>query len=938
VSNASAAQLTNVLNTWRYNGNTGKGVTIGVIDTGIDFTHSDFGGTGTTTAYNAAIANSTDPTWQATLPSAARVKIAGGYDFAGNDFDPDPTTDTGAPNPNYQPVPHPDPDPIDCGEHGTHVAGTAAGYGVNANGSTFRGSYRALTSKSLYRMRIGPGMAPKATLYSLKVFGCQGSTDLVLPALDWALDPNGDGNFSDHLDIVNLSLGSDFTPVDDPENQVIDELSAHGVLPVIAMGNAGDLTDAGGSPGNAVGSLAVASSVDAMQVRDGLKVDTPSGVAGLAPGQDSVAYDWANNGPNRAPVTGRVAAIPGPNATGCDPLSSADRAKVAGKVAWLVWHDNRIGTDECGSAQRAANARNAGAIGAIFTSTLDVFDGGVTGDTLIPVFQLPRSETRLLQPAVTAGTLRVTFDGRYAGKIQDINPAISDTLSTFSSRGPHGSLGVVKPDVTAPGDTITSAFMGSGNQPLTISGTSMATPGVAGIAALVRSAHPTWSAALVKAAVMNTATHDVYTREGHGGLKYGPARDGAGRVDARYAVRTKVLAYVGSDPVAVSASFGVVPAPIKARSVAKVRRVTVRNTGAHKVRVTARYSGTLPTPGVAFSVTPSKLTVPAHARRTVTVRLRVTPTKLRHTIDPTMAAEQLGAPREFVSDASGRLLITPRHHASLRVPVYAAAKPVSQTSASVANGRIVYSGRGISQGAGSRSYTSMTSVMALGATSPRLPVCVNTSTSCVYNTSSRAGDLRYVGAGAVPSDHYLWFGVSTYANWATVGNSIFPFVEIDTNGDHVADYEIDVQNLPGTDLLLATTFDLATQDVVDQEPVDFEFGNVDTNVFDSNVALIPVFTGPGFLPLPSTPTGTISYRVGSYDADQGAELDSTDWISFDANDPPVATPGELFEDAGGDAIPYSLGSSTQDTGAKALVFHLHGGGDRTQVLDLPPAG
>ena len=61
-------------------------------------------------------------------------------------------------------------------------------------------------------MKVGPGMAPAATLYGLKVFGCEGSTDCVLPALDWALDPNGDGDFSDHLDIVNLSLGAATTP------------------------------------------------------------------------------------------------------------------------------------------------------------------------------------------------------------------------------------------------------------------------------------------------------------------------------------------------------------------------------------------------------------------------------------------------------------------------------------------------------------------------------------------------------------------------------------------------------------------------------------------------------------------------------------------------------------------------------------------------------
>ena len=72
-----------------------------------------------------------------------------------------------------------------------------------------------------------------------------------MEALDWALDPNGDDDYSDHLDIVNLSLGSDYSAEDDPENTMIDKLASYGVLSVVAAGNAGDITLVGGSPGNA---------------------------------------------------------------------------------------------------------------------------------------------------------------------------------------------------------------------------------------------------------------------------------------------------------------------------------------------------------------------------------------------------------------------------------------------------------------------------------------------------------------------------------------------------------------------------------------------------------------------------------------------------------------------------------------------------------------
>jgi hypothetical protein len=87
-------------------------------------------------------------------------------------------------------------------------------------------------------------------------------------------------------------------------------------------------------------------------------------------------------------------------------------------------------------------------------------------------------------------------------------------------------LGVVKPDVTAPGTTIASANVGAGNDVLVISGTSMATPDTAGIAALVKTVHPTWTTEQLKAAIMNTPGHDLFTGPDQTGDRYGPARVG----------------------------------------------------------------------------------------------------------------------------------------------------------------------------------------------------------------------------------------------------------------------------------------------------------------------------------------------------------------------------------------------------------------------------
>jgi subtilisin family serine protease len=149
------------------------------------------------------------------------------------------------------------------------------------------------------------------------------------------------------------------------------------------------------------------------------------------------------------------------------------------------------------------------------------------------------------------------------------DPRITDTPSEFSSRDVRGPA--LKPDVAAPGDTITSALTGSGSGVLVISGTSMAAPHVAGIGALVRQAHPDWSVAEVKAAVVNTAGADVYSRDGQQGPIVAPNRVGAGRVDAAAAVGNQVLAMVPDDPGQVSADFGVWRRPVRSPSARRSR-------------------------------------------------------------------------------------------------------------------------------------------------------------------------------------------------------------------------------------------------------------------------------------------------------------------------------------------------------------------------------
>ncbi|HVS87355.1 MAG TPA: S8 family serine peptidase [Candidatus Acidoferrum sp.] len=155
----------------------GEHIRVAVIDTGVDYTHANFGGPGTVAAFNAAFAASTAPADPALFgPNAPKVK--GGTDLVGDAYNADIPGS----------VPVPDPNPLDCNGHGSHTSGTATGFGVTAAGTTFTGPYDATTSSVPFI--IGPGVAPLADLYAVRVFGCSGSTNVVVDAIDWAIANN----------------------------------------------------------------------------------------------------------------------------------------------------------------------------------------------------------------------------------------------------------------------------------------------------------------------------------------------------------------------------------------------------------------------------------------------------------------------------------------------------------------------------------------------------------------------------------------------------------------------------------------------------------------------------------------------------------------------------------------------------------------------------
>ncbi|MFB8230389.1 S8 family serine peptidase [Cellulosimicrobium sp. NPDC055967] len=948
-ANKGTDVFTRALETWQSTGLTGEGVRIGIIDTGLDYTHKAFGGPGTQEAFDEAYGDrGTGPVPDGTFDE---LKFLGGHDFAGYDYDASGTV------PGTTLVPTPDENPIDSLDsvgsgHGSHVAGTTAAYGVTADGETFDGDYSTLTDISDWQ--VGPGSAPEAGLYALKVFGdLGGSTGVVVDALEWAADPNGDGDLSDRLDIVNLSLGSDGSPADDPENLFIDQLSRLGTLSVIASGNAGDVTDVGGSPGNARTALTVANSVGDTQTFDAVRVDAPEALAGEYPAQNSV--DYAGGSDVTAPV-----AFLGGDVDGCQAFTPEQAAAVAGKIAFLSWDDNDA-TRACGSAARFNNAQAAGAVGVLLSSELSSFVAGIAGNAGIPGAQLTGPSHEALRPAIEAGEVTMTIGPSLALSSFVSIPEIGDTLNSGSSRGVHGSLGIAKPDVAAPGTGIASVASGHLDGASIKSGTSMATPHVAGIAALVKEAHPGWAPAEVKASVMNTATHDVFTGPSGTGTAYGPERVGSGRVDAVDAVANTTLAYASQDSDQVSVAFGVVPVGKDTVTVRKT--VTVQNTGDAPKTYATSFAQSSTAGGATVSVAPASVTVPAGQRTVVTVTLTADPATLAKELDPTSSADSgVGVPRDFVSSVSGRVVLTPTNGtAALRVPVQASPKLVSDLSGdtvafpgSTTTADLDLDGRGVASGG----WFSLVAPFELKTTSPRLEAdaAVGASASAIA-----AADVRAVGFtstapqvaadGGDPADGVIGIGVAVDGEWASLGSVSIPAVEVDVDSDGTADFEVAaIKYNSETDLTLAATFTLKdwtapdgteyeAGDNVDLQPINSVWGNVDTSVFDNNVVVIPVGIGSLGIEEGDVPTfQVLTYSPYSQAADQ--LVDATETFTGDPYDPAYWFDGGdqlLYVGADDTSIPVHRSEAAVEAGSgKLLLLHLHNGTatKRWQTVDV----
>ncbi|MGW4596317.1 S8 family peptidase [Streptomyces sp. NPDC004457] len=207
-----------------------------------------------------------------------------------------------------------------------------------------------------------------------------------------------------------------------------------------------------------------------------------------------------------------------------------------------------------------------------------------------------------------------------------------DKLADFSSTGPRAGDGAIKPDVTAPGVDITAAAAkGSvidqevGEKPegyLTISGTSMATPHVAGAAAILKQEHPDWGYAELKGALTGSTK----------GGKYTPFQQGTGRIQVDKAIKQSIVA----DPV--SLSFGVQQWP-HTDDKPVTKKLTYRNLGDKDVTLTLASTATNPkgaaAPSGFFKLGATTVTVPAHGTASVDFTVD---TRLGGTVDGAYSA------------------------------------------------------------------------------------------------------------------------------------------------------------------------------------------------------------------------------------------------------------------------------------------------------------
>jgi hypothetical protein len=234
----------------------GSGVRIAMLDTGIDYTHYNLGGSGNVADYTAAKAVAAGTPPPSLFPT---TKVIGGYDFTGEVWPNGPLA--------------PDPNPLDLNGHGTLTADTAGGHSLDG---------------------IHFGAAPLAQLYAVKVCSsvsasCSGVA--MAEGIDFALDPTNTGTLNNAVDIISMSIGGSFGMREDDVSEMFTDVVNFGVVSVISAGNDGNIPYIVAHPAATPEVLALAATNSVVAYGIPLVVNSPASIAGTY--SNTATVDWA---------------------------------------------------------------------------------------------------------------------------------------------------------------------------------------------------------------------------------------------------------------------------------------------------------------------------------------------------------------------------------------------------------------------------------------------------------------------------------------------------------------------------------------------------------------------------------------------------------------------------------------------------------------------
>lgn len=530
----------------------GDGIKVAIVDTGIDQTHPCF----TDTGYTAP-------------PGFPK----GQFEFTNNKVIVARVFNNKTPSRGYT------AEAIQ--EHGTHVAGTVAC------------NYNTLATMNGVTIPYGvSGVAPRAFLGNYNVFPGDvqsARSEDILNALEAA--------YADGMDVANMSLGGGASGIQDLLTIAVDNLDRANMVVAVAAGNSGPGHFTVESPGSAARALTAGASTVPHFV--GAPLTIGSDTYGIAAG--SFATVSADLTRPLEVVTTSTGAL----STACSVLS----ADLTGTIALI----SRGG---CTFSTKIRNAANAGADAVVVVNNvagdpIAMGQDGTPNQPTVPAYMAALGDkTALMAADGESATIGATM--------QYFPTANVDIMAGFSSQGPTDVDFRVKPDVVAPGVNVLSSiplsFCGEGATTCWafFQGTSMATPHLAGSAAVVRWAHPTWSAAQIRSAIVNTADQGVLKKYTDGTtIVTDPNVIGAGRENLLSAVGAKVAL----DPVSVS--FGAVPSGSgQTRTFTLTLSDLTGSVGMYAVSIGSS-TGT----GVSYSLSPASVTLAANGSATVTITM-----------------------------------------------------------------------------------------------------------------------------------------------------------------------------------------------------------------------------------------------------------------------------------------------------------------------------